>query len=133
MLNTQPYGGGLWHTWFDRDCGIAGRVLVRDGTGKITSRPVWIDKPIARIPNLAIHLTSGKERDGFEPNLHEHGKALLSCNPAVLATTKNASTTGSDHRFHPYFLKIVAQAALVSPEDIVDMVTMSLTKMYSNK
>jgi aspartyl aminopeptidase len=27
MLNTQPYGGGLWHTWFDRDLGIAGRVV----------------------------------------------------------------------------------------------------------
>ena len=29
MLNTQPYGGGLWHTWFDRDLGIAGRVVSR--------------------------------------------------------------------------------------------------------
>jgi len=36
QLAVECYGGGLWHTWFDRDLGISGRVFVRDEeSGKI--------------------------------------------------------------------------------------------------
>ena len=40
MLNIEPYGGGLWHTWFDRDLSLAGRVLLRAADGSLQHRLV---------------------------------------------------------------------------------------------
>ena len=56
QLGVAPYAGALNGTWFDRDLGIGGRVLVTDGqSGKIQKRLVKLDWPIARIPTLAPH------------------------------------------------------------------------------
>jgi aspartyl aminopeptidase len=46
------YGGILNNSWLDRDLGLAGRVVLTDGTVK----NVRVDQAIARIPQLAIHL-----------------------------------------------------------------------------
>lgn len=119
MLNTQPYGGGLWHTWFDRDLGIAGRVIVTEEDGSIGTRLVRIDEPIARIPNLSIHLTSGAERESFSPNLHEHAKALLTMNPSLLSM----ASEGNEHssRLHPCVVGLVAKKLGISPSSIEDL------------
>ena len=56
QLGVAPYAGALNNTWWDRDLGIGGRVLVKDSkTGKIESRLVKLGWPIARIPTLAPH------------------------------------------------------------------------------
>ncbi|KAB8360607.1 hypothetical protein FH972_024345 [Carpinus fangiana] len=55
QLGVAPYAGGLNDTWWDRDLGIAGRVLVKDDKGKVASKLVDLHEPIARIPTLAPH------------------------------------------------------------------------------
>ncbi|KAF1830197.1 aspartyl aminopeptidase [Decorospora gaudefroyi] len=54
QLGVAPYAGALSDTWWDRDLGIGGRVLVKEN-GKIVSKLVKLDWPIARIPTLAPH------------------------------------------------------------------------------
>ncbi|KXZ46097.1 hypothetical protein GPECTOR_47g374 [Gonium pectorale] len=96
MLNVETYGGGLWSTWFDRDLGIAGRVLLRgpDG-GSLRQRLVRIARPVARIPMLAIHLQSAAERsEGFKINAQNHLAPLLAtCPRANLSTAKSATSS----------------------------------------
>ncbi|MEY3805360.1 MAG: hypothetical protein RIR69_172, partial [Actinomycetota bacterium] len=52
QLGIEIYGGVLLNSWLDRDLGIAGRVITKDGEVKLFN----VDTPIARVPQLAIHL-----------------------------------------------------------------------------
>ncbi|PLB43140.1 putative vacuolar aspartyl aminopeptidase Lap4 [Aspergillus steynii IBT 23096] len=56
QLGVAPYAGALSDTWWDRDLSVGGRVLVRNpSSGKVESKLVKLDWPIARIPTLAPH------------------------------------------------------------------------------
>jgi aspartyl aminopeptidase len=74
LLGVQTYGGVLLHTWFDRDLGLAGRVTLRVGANplQLETRLIRIDRPIGRIPNLAIHLNREIRDSGFKPNKQKH-------------------------------------------------------------
>lgn len=57
QVGVEQYGGLIAHSWFDRDLSIAGRVYVNDTkTGQYVPKLIKIDKPLLRIPTLAIHL-----------------------------------------------------------------------------
>ncbi|CAI5756404.1 unnamed protein product [Candida verbasci] len=55
QIGVELYGGLIAHSWFDRDLSIAGRVYVKEGD-KFVSKLLKIDKPLLKIPSLAIHL-----------------------------------------------------------------------------
>ena len=54
-LAVEKYGGSIIHPWLDRPLSIAGRVLVDTPEG-IETRLIDLDRDIALIPNVAIHL-----------------------------------------------------------------------------
>lgn len=58
-VGVQCYGGALWNTWLDRDLTVAGRVMIKNKDGKLEHHLVHIKKPILRVPNLCIHLSTG--------------------------------------------------------------------------
>lgn len=55
-LGVEVYGGALLAPWFDRDLGVAGRVLVESAQGQCSTLLVDSKRPVAIIPSLAIHL-----------------------------------------------------------------------------
>ncbi|KAH6655156.1 peptidase M18 [Truncatella angustata] len=59
QLGVAPYAGALNETWWDRDLSIGGRVIVREESGKTSTKLVKLDWPIAKIPTLAPHFGVG--------------------------------------------------------------------------
>lgn len=55
QVAVEIYGGVPLNTWLDRDLGLSGRLALRDGS----TRLVHIDRPLLRVPQLAIHLDRG--------------------------------------------------------------------------
>lgn len=45
------YGGGLLNQWLDRELGVAGRLVTRDGRQVLVRTPAWL-----RVPQVAPHL-----------------------------------------------------------------------------
>lgn len=69
QLGVEVYGGALWNSWLDRDLGLSGRVVLE---GEDTPRLLLIDEPLARIPQLAIHLDRDVNSAGLSLNPQVH-------------------------------------------------------------
>eukprot|EP00914_Ancora_sagittata_P034307 GHVO01069280.1.p1 GENE.GHVO01069280.1~~GHVO01069280.1.p1 ORF type:complete len:449 (+),score=41.53 GHVO01069280.1:24-1349(+) len=77
QLGVECYGGGLWHTWFDRGLGIAGKVVCKTEDKTVKEHLVRIADPICMMPNLAIHLQNAEERAAFKVNKEKHLRPIL--------------------------------------------------------
>ncbi|KAI0097083.1 peptidase [Daldinia grandis] len=134
QVGVETYGGGIWHSWFDRDLSIAGRALVKDGKGNFVQKLVKVDRPIIRIPTLAIHLERSSE---FNPNketelfpiagmvaaeLNRTGQSEASKPPSSKEDSEETFQPLKDitDRHHPYIIELIAEHAGVQVTDVVD-------------
>ncbi|MEA3228424.1 MAG: M18 family aminopeptidase [Campylobacterota bacterium] len=62
-FGVEPYGGLLLNPWFDRDLSLAGRVSYLNSQNIIKDALIDVQKPIAIIPSLAIHLDDKANKD----------------------------------------------------------------------
>ncbi|MFI0964236.1 M18 family aminopeptidase [Streptomyces sp. NPDC021080] len=67
QVAVEIYGGPLLNSWLDRDLGLAGRLSLRDGS----TRLVNVDRPLLRVPQLAIHLDRSVN-DGLKLDKQRH-------------------------------------------------------------
>ncbi|KAJ4766633.1 hypothetical protein LUZ62_077008 [Rhynchospora pubera] len=132
QVGVQTYGGGLWHTWFDRDLTVAGRVIVKESKGGNVSyshRLVRVNEPIMRIPTLAIHLDRNVNTDGFKFNAQGHLAPMLatSVKAEIQKLAEESDPTESKDKkntdkkkHHSLLLQRIANEASCEPEEICD-------------
>ncbi|KIX93688.1 aspartyl aminopeptidase [Fonsecaea multimorphosa CBS 102226] len=133
QVGVETYGGGLWHTWFDRDLGVAGRVMVRGTDGNVVQKLVHIKKPILRIPTLAVHLDR-QETFSFNKETQLFPIAGLVAAELKRQDEKKGKSDAEEEeqdkpftplkamttRHHPHVVELIAADAGVSAEEIID-------------
>ncbi|KAF7026395.1 hypothetical protein CFC21_038505 [Triticum aestivum] len=123
MVGVQTYGGGLWHTWFDRDLTLAGRVILKAPDGSFKHKLVKVNRPLIRVPTLAIHLDRTVNSEGFKPNLESHLAPLLAttCEETTVNfdDKKGSSSTKTVH--HPLLLQVLSEEIGCGSDEIIGM------------
>ncbi|KAL0583858.1 hypothetical protein ABG067_006302 [Albugo candida] len=124
QVGVECYGGGLFHTWFDRDLGFAGRVIVRESKRSFKTRLVCVNRPIMRIPTLAIHLDR-EAANGINYNKETHLRPILAT--AIRAELekiahgeKKAKKDDERPKHHSILLNLIAKELKVRTEEVCD-------------
>lgn len=81
LVGVETYGGGLWHTWMDRDLTVAGRVVSTEG-----DHLVRLPGAPLRLASLAIHLDRSVQ-EKVQLNAQQHLVPLWSTSEAEFLAT----------------------------------------------
>ncbi|KAF8165446.1 aspartyl aminopeptidase [Crassisporium funariophilum] len=136
QVGVETYGGGIWHSWLDRDLSIAGRIVVSEKTGGFKSKLIKIERPILRIPTLAIHLDRNvnenlkfNQETEFVPILGliesqlnaPQAQSDSEDNKDDKPPTKGPKVASSiQENHHPALLALLAGELSIAPEEIHD-------------
>jgi aspartyl aminopeptidase len=78
-LGVEVYGGPIIATFTDRDLSLAGRISYKNNQNVIVSLLVNFERPLLRLPNLAIHMNRAVNEEGLK--LHKQNEL-----PLILST-----------------------------------------------
>ena len=87
--------------WLDRPLSVAGRIIVKDSSGRLSSRLVNIDRDLVLIPNLAIHMNR-EANAGYKYNAQKD----------MLPLYGSLTAKGT-------FMELIADAAGIKKDDIL--------------
>ncbi len=105
-LNVEIYGSPILATFTDRDLSLAGRICYRNDQGEIASQLIKFDKPLLRLPNLAIHMNRTVNEDGLK--LHKQNEL-----PLILSTL-------SEQQLPPdYFLSLLEKQSGINSAQLL--------------
>ncbi len=76
-LGVEVYGGPILASFADRDLSLAGRAVFRSATQQET-RLLCIERPLLRLPNLAIHMNREVNEQGLKLNRQTELPLILS-------------------------------------------------------
>ncbi|OAX42203.1 peptidase M18, aminopeptidase I [Rhizopogon vinicolor AM-OR11-026] len=131
QVGVETYGGGVWHSWLDRDLSLAGRVVVTQQDGTFHSKLIKVDRPLLRIPTLAIHLNIDIN-DNFKFNQETEFVPILGLMSETLnkpiddgendkgSRSVNVTAASIQGNHHTALLSVLADELSVAPEEIHD-------------
>lgn len=113
QVGMEVYGGGLLNSWLDRDLGLSGRLVTKDGQVRLVRTG-----PILRISQLAPHLDRTVS-DDLTLDRQRHLMPILSVGRPDLDVEdllcEEAGIKHSDLAFHDVFAHLTQSPAIIGP------------------
>ncbi|WP_028708927.1 M18 family aminopeptidase [Propionicicella superfundia] len=109
QAGMEVYGGPLLNSWLDREFGLAGRLVTRDGQVHLVSTPAWL-----RIPQVAPHLDRSVN-DSLHLDRQQHLMPLLANGPVdiLAAVAESAGLSPEDLDGHDLFAAVSEAPAVI--------------------
>lgn len=136
QVPVEVYGAPIVATWLDRELTVAGKIAVVGDDGATETRLFAPRRPMAIIPNLAIHLNREVNKN-LTYNRQEHLKALFPADDGVDGGPSRGDAPVTDARSGDdteraagdpsatdgvrMLHRLIAERAGVEPERLIDM------------
>ncbi|MDO4258172.1 MAG: M18 family aminopeptidase [Actinomycetaceae bacterium] len=122
MIEVETYGGLLRNSWLDRELSVAGRIITADGGVHLVRT-----RPLARIPQLAIHLDRDVNNTGLvlDPQIHMHPVWTVGAGRSGAASASagadaaGATESGAPRSFAEELMAIIRQDAGLEADAVI--------------